>query len=262
MLNGNAYFDFQEEKNPDITGITRRLLFFPCNTVAEKPNPLLSDVLKNNCIPIVMWGLASTLEGEFLLDKVQAVNEILWGKKRDSLRAYVLDLLASCKEAFTLLGAKTPPPSESLFYGYRSFCLDQDYEWPSERKFGEKIMYVLRSLKVKVVLKRNKRGMGVKGIKRVFKNSIRRPSVPYVEEMRGSDLFEMPRTIDVETQVAPIRPKRLPTRETIETEDLSEKKRGRGRPRKGEKVHKGPKLEEKRGRPRQNSRPEEVRVEG
>ena len=88
-MHGNNYFENFAGNGVDPTGISRRILVFPCNRVVVRHDPKLSQVLIDNCIPIIRWSLSSTLRGDFLLGRVEAINKVLEGEERDSLRGFI-----------------------------------------------------------------------------------------------------------------------------------------------------------------------------
>lgn len=77
ILNGNCYFDYQDGKNSDMTGITRQVFLFPCNTVPQITNLSMPDILKKNTLPIITWVLTCYLDDDFLLGRVPTSNRIL-----------------------------------------------------------------------------------------------------------------------------------------------------------------------------------------
>lgn len=79
VMHGNNYFENFTGNDVDSTGISRRILLFPCKKVVERPNPKLPQILIDNCIPIIRWSLSSTLRGGFLLGRIEAINKVLEG---------------------------------------------------------------------------------------------------------------------------------------------------------------------------------------
>lgn len=156
VMHGNNYFENLTGNGVYLTGISRRILIFPC---IERPNPKLPQILIDNCIPIIRWSLSSTLRGDFLLNRVEAINKVLEGRERDSLRAFVFGRLSCSEESEVFLGASSEPKEDTLFHAYHLFCRDEEFEKADKHKFGERIVSLLQSLQVPVEVRRRNKGL-------------------------------------------------------------------------------------------------------
>ena len=165
-----------------------------CNTAPALANPNLSNILKENCVPLILWALASPLEADFLLNKVPTINRTLQKDEKDSLRAFIYKKLSWNKDACTSLGAKEQPKDNTIFYEYLNFCKDMGYETPKPRKLRERLSSILGSIGVQVEFERMRGGFVVKGIKIDPGNTINLSPASYVDDLRVSGPFAMPIT--------------------------------------------------------------------
>ena len=159
-IHGNNFFEKSGRSNIDVTGITRRILVFPCLTVSDNLDSNMLSCLKKNTLALVQWALTSPLPPNFLLGKVDSINRVLQSEEEDGLRAFIFSQVSYKKGARTVLGASEDPPENSLFWHYQRFCLKAGFEKPDRYRFGEKITSLLQSLHVDAELKRFTQGSG------------------------------------------------------------------------------------------------------
>lgn len=91
LLYCNSDFEPPERGNKDTTGIVRRFIKFPCNTVPRVANSKLVTQLKNNKLQFINWVLKCGLPCDFFLGKVPVLNEVLDQNVEDEMQAFVLE---------------------------------------------------------------------------------------------------------------------------------------------------------------------------
>ena len=148
--------------------------------------------------------MSSTLRGDFLLGRVEAINKVLEGGERDSLRAFVFGRLSCSEESEVFLGASSEPKEDTLFHAYHLFCRDEEFEKADKHKFGERIVSLLQSLQVPVEMRRRNKGMVVTGVEIGHNNLIRPQPTPYVDEIKGLDPFTIRNFQNESEEVGPL----------------------------------------------------------
>lgn len=69
----------------DSTGLARQIIKFCSNTVPEKPNSKLPELLEKNTVQLIEWALTSSLAPNHFLGKVPALNTYLKQDEEDNM---------------------------------------------------------------------------------------------------------------------------------------------------------------------------------
>ena len=188
VLNGNNRLNLEASNNADGTGISRRLLNFPCTTAVKNPDPYLDELLIKNCVPIIKWGLSCNLPDDFLFNKVPEINKVLANDEPDGLKAFIDSQIYYNKNLSIPLGVKKLR-EDSFYYQYRLFCIKYDYEILGPYKFSDKVLSYMQSQAGQVNLKKDKKGQNILGVGLKPETDIEKITLPYVDEFRKLEPF-------------------------------------------------------------------------
>lgn len=191
LLHGNSDFDTPERGSKDTTGLARRFIKFPCNTVPREPNSKLIDLLEMNKLQFIVWAITCDLPCDYFLGKVPALNEILDQDIEDEMWAFVLEKVYVNPTAVTPLGAIETPTPLSLYHDYRYYCDARDYEICTWSKFSAQFLITLRSLGVKATTIRRNTGQHIQGVSLREGTRVSPPDKSFAEKLRELDPFKV-----------------------------------------------------------------------
>lgn len=181
----NSFFETPERAPKDSTGVARRIVKFPGNTVPATPNHRLPMLLERNLIPMIQWALTSPLPPEYFLGRIPPLNEVLDEDVEDEMRGFILDKIYVNEEALTPIGAQEFPPRYSLYAAYKEYCINHDYEACSWSKFGKQFLITIRSLRVQVYKVRKRGGRFLIGVSLTEGRPVPVPDKSFTDELEA-----------------------------------------------------------------------------
>ena len=85
LFHGNSFFQHPKRGPNDSTGFAGQIIKFCSNTVPEKPNSKLPELLEKNTVQLIEWALISPLAPNHSLGKVPALNTYLKQDEEDNM---------------------------------------------------------------------------------------------------------------------------------------------------------------------------------